>query len=63
MKDLFFKAIVAGIMSVVLPFQATAQTDNEHEKISGMTHDLTITRVFDAPPEEVWKAWSESMIT
>jgi uncharacterized protein YndB with AHSA1/START domain len=25
-----------------------------------MTYDVVVTRVFDAPKEQVWKAWSES---
>jgi uncharacterized protein YndB with AHSA1/START domain len=25
-----------------------------------MTHNMVVTRSFDAPVEQVWKAWSES---
>ena len=24
------------------------------------THNVVVTRIFDAPPEQLWKAWSES---
>ncbi len=49
-------AVLAAAAAVVV-FAGGAHMTNASRSVT--TRDLIVTRVFDAPPDRVWKAWSD----
>ena len=56
LRSTFITLAVAAGMSLLAPRRGFAQTSATP---SAMTRDLVITRLFDAPVERVWNAWSD----
>ncbi len=48
--------VLAGVAAVIVLAGGASMTDATK---SVTTRDLVVTRVFDAPPDQVWKAWSD----
>jgi uncharacterized protein YndB with AHSA1/START domain len=56
--DHLFMKFAAAIICFGASIQTTAQAENVD--VATVSHDLTITRVFDASVEAIWNAWSDA---
>jgi uncharacterized protein YndB with AHSA1/START domain len=56
----FFTQSATEAKNGSLPFEPTELSHSENSTQSSHKKDLVVTRVFDAPIDQVWKAWSES---
>jgi uncharacterized protein YndB with AHSA1/START domain len=54
------RAQIARVIERSNQFAAENQPVTAHHKIEAGTQDLLFTRVFDAPVDRVWRAWTES---
>jgi uncharacterized protein YndB with AHSA1/START domain len=53
-------SLTATLFSEEIPEPPKQQGANMTETASGKTQDVLVTRIFEAPVERVWKAWSDS---